>query len=122
MEFKTLTHANDYINLLEVENSIIQNELQDALLPSLSISKITFLVAELIQTNIDFVKKNGITAAANKQRITLLKLMNITETFNTLSCQNNTLQLVNRSLSKELYHLKLQLVEIKRQENLGKSL
>jgi len=106
------------ISDLELDNLYLTNELTDTLRPSVRITDFTFIISELLMKNVDFVKKNGLSAGAKDSREKLLDLMEIGETFNHLSCANNELKLRNRSLCAEVQYLKKELAEIKRQENL----
>lgn len=103
---------------LEADLLYTQNELTDTLNPALKIIDFTYVIAELIEKNVEFVNRSGMTNAAKDAREKLLYLMTIGETFNKLSADNYKLKLYNRSLLGENQYLKKQLAEIKRQEGL----
>lgn len=106
------------ISAIEADLLYTQNELTDTLLPSLKITDFTFVIAELLVKNVEYVKRSGMTAAAKEAREKLLYLMSIGELFNTIANDNQKLKLSNRSILGENQYLKKQLAEIKRQEGL----
>ncbi len=107
------------ISSLEADVLFTQNELVDTLRPSMKITDFTFVIAELLVKNVEYVKRVGITDAAKEAREKLLYLMNIGELFNTISNDNQKLKLMNRTILGESQYLKRELAEIKRQEKLS---
>jgi predicted RNase H-like nuclease (RuvC/YqgF family) len=108
----------------ELQSDIIfsENENSDVLSPAKAIAEITYIVAAMIEENIAYVAKSGMTEKARSSRERLIKLLNITENFNQLSNQNSTLKTWNRQLSGENQKLKSQLAEIERQYNMANSI
>lgn len=110
------------ISDMERDYLFIQNELTDTLRPSIAIIDFTFVVAELLEKNVEYVKRAGMTDPAKESRDKLLHLMDIGETFNKISNDNQTLKLYNRTILAENQSLIRELKEIKRQEMLAKSI
>lgn len=110
------------ISDMERDYLFIQNELTDTLRPSIAIIDFTFVVAELLEKNVEYVKRAGMTDPAKESRDKLLHLMDIGETFNKISNDNQKLKLYNRTVLAENQSLLKQLAEIKRQEMLAKSI
>lgn len=106
---------------LEAEK-LHQNNSIDIISPFIAMTDITLIVCEMLEENIIYTKKFGLTEPAKKSRERLLKLLNITEIFNLISSKNESLKLYNKELFGENCLLKSQLFELKRQENLGNSL
>ena len=100
----------------------ILNEKVDTITPSIAISEFTCLIAELLEQNIEFVSKQGLTPKAKDSRLKLIKLINIGETFNQLSITNVALKLDNRNLFIENNRLKAELAEIERQTKIASSI
>jgi hypothetical protein len=110
------------ISDMERDYLFLQNELTDTLRPSIGIIDFTYVIAELLEKNVEYVKRAGMTAPAKESRDKLLYLMNIGETFNKLSADNQKLKLYNRTILAENKLLIKELKEIKRQEMLAKSI
>lgn len=109
-------------HLLSDDIEYIKNELTDVLRPSIYISELTGIVCQLIDENLLYVKKHGLNKKASDSRDKLLRIIYLSEQFNSIASYNSTLKLLNRNLLITNQKLKWELNEIKRQENLGKSL
>lgn len=94
---------------------LISNEYTDVLSPSKAITDITAVVCSLLEDNLSYVAKNGLSEKAKVNREKLLKLLYTTELINTVANQNLTLKLYNKQLIYEL-------AEIKRQEKLANTI
>lgn len=106
----------------QIEIEFIKQQLIDTSIVSIKMTEITSIVCDMMQDNLSYTKKNGLTKQAKESRDRLLKLLNLTELFNNLSVTNNSLQVFNRQLFNENLKLKGQLAEIKRQENIANSI
>ncbi len=93
----------------------IQNKSIDVLQPSLVMTEITSIVCDMLEENIAFVKKNGLTEKAQTNRDRLLKLLDITEMVNKISSDNYSLKTINN-------HLLNTIGEVKRQELMANSI
>jgi len=93
----------------------IKNETNDVLSPSVAMVDITAIVCDMLEENVLYVTKNGLTDKAKQSRERLLKLLYLTETFNSTATQNLSLKTHNRRLIEELN-------EVRRQENIAKSI
>lgn len=130
MNYITQTTTNqNYTTSLKMQMSdmerdylFIQNELTDTLRPSIAIIDFNYVIAELLEKNVEYVKRSGMTELAKESRDKLLYLMDISETFNRLSNDNQKLKLYNRTILAENQALIKEIKEIKRQEMLAKSL
>lgn len=100
----------------------MENDKIDVLIPAIAMTDITCIVGEMLEDNLAYVKKNGDTAKSKASRGRLLKLLNITETFNNITSQNTTLKIYNYQLFREVQELRNYKKEIIRQETLSKSL
>lgn len=100
----------------------VQNSKEDVISPSIAIIDATCIIADMMEENIAYVKKNGLTDTAKKSRERLLKLMEIGETFSRISTQNSALKTYNDQLLREIQQLRAYKTEVERQENLSKSL
>ncbi len=107
------------ISSAEADLLFTQNELVDTLRPALKITDFTFVIAELLIKNTEYVKRVGMTEAAKEAREKLLYLLEVGELFNTISNDNQKLKLYNRALLGNNQLLKADLAEIKRQEKLS---
>lgn len=87
-----------------------------------TITDYTYLVALMLEENIEFVEAKGMTEKAKQSRQRLLKLLQIGETFNTISYQNKSLQLYNKELYAELVKLRAYKAEIERQEKIASTI
>lgn len=107
-----------------MKNDIIytKNEQIDINTPALYMTEITSIVCDMINENLLFSKKNGLTSGAKKSRERLLKLLDITEAFNKISCDNATLKSYNKHLLSENQKLKAELNELERQNNLSNAI
>jgi len=102
-------------DISEYKHQFVKNETTNVLTPSSAMVDITSIVCDMLQDNLLYTNKNGATEKAIKSRIKLLKILQLTETFNTIATQNLSLKQHNRSLLEELN-------EIKRQERLANSI
>jgi len=100
----------------------IQSQRIDVLTPSVAMTHITAIVCEMLQENVDYVSKNGMTERAKVSRERLLKLLDITETFNLLASANATLQTECKHLFAQNIALKNQLKQINDETNLANSI
>lgn len=102
-------------SLAEYKHLMLKNERTDILTPTQAINNITLIVCTMLEENIAYASKNGLTEKAQLSRERLLKLLDATELFNTIQSQNAGLKLTNRQLIAEA-------IEVKRQENMAKSI
>lgn len=109
-------------HLLSDDIEYIKNELTDVLRPSIYMTELTYTICQLIEENLLYVKKNGLTKRASESREKLLKILNLSEHFNLIAGDNNSLKLRNRNLLIQNQQLRNQLREIKRQENIANSI
>lgn len=109
-------------HLLSNDIEYIKNELTDVLRPSVYMTEITYTICQLIEENLLYVKKNGLNQKAKDSREKLLKILDLSEQFNTVAYQNNTLKLRNRNLLIDNQQLRRKLKDIEQQENLANSI
>jgi len=100
----------------------IQNAKTDVISPSKAMTEITCIIADMLEDNLLYVKKNGHNVKSIASRERLLKLLNITETFNQVSSDNAALKTYNDQLLREIKELKNYKKEVERQENLSKAI
>lgn len=123
---KLENNAPQYSPILEsikrIDPIFMENEKIDILSPAIAMTDITCIVGEMLEDNSAYVKKNGDTTKSKASRERLLKLLYITETFNSITSQNTTLKTYNDQLLREVQELRNYKKEIIRQETLVKSL
>lgn len=102
--------------------SYTQNNSIESLKSALIMTDITYIVCDMIEENISYVKNNGLTPKAKINRERLMKLLDITETVNSVSTDNMSLKAFNNRLLVENQHLKNTIIELNRQQNMANSL
>lgn len=119
----TYTKVDDlYKTHLEGEVQYLLNELTETLNPILNCVEITQIVCSMLEDNITFVKKNGMGDKAKLSRERLLRLLDLTELYSSVSKDNNKLKLLNKSLLIENQQLLNYKKEVERQEMIAKSI
>lgn len=104
------------------EAIFINNAKIDVLSPSISMVNITSIVSDMLSDNVSYVKKNGLNDAAKSSRERLLKLLDITESFNSIATDNLALKTYNDQLLREIQLLRSYKTEVERQEMIAKSI
>jgi len=79
-------------------------------------TELTYTVCQLIEENLLYVKKHGLNKKASESREKLMKILELSEQFNKISCDNNALKLRNRNLLSENQLLRRQIKDIEMQE------
>jgi|GEM_PF-3394841 hypothetical protein len=100
----------------------INNAKIDVISPAIAMTNITYIVGEMLEDNVSYVKKNGMTETAKKSRERLLKLLDITETFNKITCDNAAFKTYNDQLLREIQELRKYKLEVLRQEKVANSI
>lgn len=108
--------------MISLDLLYIQNNGIDVISPSMAMTEITSTVCDMLEQNMKFVKKNGLTQLAKDNRERLLHLLDITELFNKISCDNATLKTYNNHLLVTNQRIMREINEIKRQENMANSI
>lgn len=99
-----------------------QNAKLDVLSPCIAMTDITTIVVEMLAGNLAYVKKNGHNEVSKLSRERLLSLLEITETFNTISNQNAALKTYNSHLLNEIQGLRNYKEQFEIEEKLAKSI
>jgi hypothetical protein len=100
----------------------VQSANTEVLNTSMAITDITAIVCDMLQENVEYTAKNGLTEKAKLSRQRLLTLLDVTELFNTIATQNATLKTANGHLYTELNNLKQKLKDIDDETNLANSI
>ena len=94
----------------------------EVLSPSVAMTEITAIVTLMIEDNVSYAKKYGLNDKAKESRERLLKLLGLTEHFNSIAMNNASLKTYAGHLFVENQNLKAEIVEINRQERLASTI
>jgi hypothetical protein len=83
-----------------------KNESVNSITPLVTIAEIESIVCEMLEENSAYVKKFGLSEKAKQARQRLIKLFELSEPFNRMYSNNQSLQLINRDMF--VYNQKLQ--------------
>jgi len=101
------------VNGKDLEKLALENELKDVLTPSVSQSELTLLIIEMLLEQNQFVKKNGNTDRAKKSKERLLKILDLNQSVDKISIDNNSLKNINRQLHMYYQKLRIENMELK---------
>lgn len=105
----------DTIDDKNIELRIIENDLQEALSPSIIGSEITLTIMEMLLEVVEFTKLKGESERTKTSKNRLIWLLNKTEQLNTLSKSINTLKLINRDIHRVYQKLRTENITLKQQ-------
>lgn len=106
---------NHFDTELSAEVALLRNELTDVYKPSIALTELTSIVCTMIEENMAYVKKNGLTEKATESRERLLKILNLSEKFNVVSVDNMNLKLYCRSIYKKYRGSELENIRLKKE-------
>jgi len=116
------SEKDKYIIELEAQIWLLQNDISDVMMISTAWTEITYIVSEMLGDNLAYIKKNGLTPTADKNKQRLLKIINQAELISKMMGQTFMIFLNNKNIHYENLKLKKELAQIKREENLANSL
>ena len=105
----------DLIAFYDIELQLMAQEYIDTLSPAVTSMEIVQIALQMMIETVEFVKKNGKSDLTEKRTARATRLFELASRLNTLTGDNNTLQLNNKELGRQIVKLRIENIELKKQ-------